>query len=130
MESEALRRIPTIRQIKASLDVAKSQKCKTTKSLSRTREEIGYLESTEDKSLAQALHRERRRFARQDAVVERSRKNLLDTRVKLARMVNKNRKLMELRHELQRARYRGKEPNPVETSGLAQKKFKKMGLGY
>jgi len=110
MEGEALRNIRTMRQVKTSLDVARSQKLRTTNSLSKTKEEIEYLESMTDSRLGQVLAKEKARFAAVDASVERSRQRLIRSREKLAATINKNRALIELRHELQRARWEGRDP--------------------
>jgi len=130
MKSETLAFIRTMRDIRTDLDVRRTRKVKITNSLSKTKEEIESLESIEDKHLAQTLNKERQRFARQDAAVERSQKKLLDARVKLAAMVNKNRRVAELRHELQRARYEGKDPNPVGPEGSNRKMFKEIEVRY
>jgi hypothetical protein len=122
MESEALRNIRTMRQIKTSLDVARSQKLRTANSLSRTKEEIEHLELLTDSRLEQVLAKERARFAAFDASVEKSRQHVIKSREKLAATINKNRALTKLRHELQRARWEGKDSaspsreqsNPVE----------------
>ena len=116
MKGEAISRIRTMRDIKTDPDITRAKKIKTTHSLSRTEQEMESLDSIEDKHLEQALDKERRRFARQDAAVERTQKKLLDTRVNLARMLNKNRRVTELRHELQRSRYKRKDPKPVGTT--------------
>lgn len=110
MESEALRDVRTMRQVKTSLDVARRQKLRTTNSLSKTREEIEYLESMTDSRLGQVLAKEKARFAAIDASVEKSRQRLIRSREKLAATINKNRALIELRHELQRARWEGRDP--------------------
>jgi hypothetical protein len=109
MKSEALRNIRTMRQVKTSLDVARSQKLRTTNSLSKTKEEIEYLESLTDSQSRYILARERAHFAAFDASVEKSRQRVIKSREKLAATINKNRALTELRHELQRARWEGKD---------------------
>ena len=110
MKSEALRNIRTIRQLKTSLDVARSQRSRTTNSLSKTRGEIEHLESLTDPRLKQVLGKERRRFAAQEASINKSRQRMLKVRAKLAITVNKNRSLAELRRELQQARWEGNDP--------------------
>jgi predicted nucleic acid-binding Zn-ribbon protein len=110
MKSEALRNVRTMRQIKTALDVARGQKLRTTNSLSKTREEVEYLESLTDRRLEQVLEKERRRFAAQEAAIGKSRQRVLRAREKLATTVNKNRALTELRRELQQARREGNDP--------------------
>ena len=130
MKSEALSHIRTMRDIKTDLDTRRARKVKATDSLFRTKEEMESLESMEDKGLPQALDKERRRFARQDAAVERSRKKLLDARMKLAAMANRNRRVTKLRHELQRGRYECKDPNSGGIEGASRKKFKEIEVRY
>ncbi len=88
-----------------SLDVARRQKLRTTNSLSKTAEEIRQLESLTDRRLGQVLETERRRFAAQEASVNKSRERVLASRKRLAIMVNRNRALAELRQQLQRSRW-------------------------
>jgi len=109
MESEALKKIRTMRQIKTSVDVARSQKLRTTNSLSKTKEEIEYLKSLGDSRLEQVLQKEKKHFAALEASVEKSKERVIKSRKKLAATINKNRALGELRHELQRARWEGRD---------------------
>jgi len=110
MKSEALRNIRTMRQVKTSLDVARSQRPRTANSLSKTSEEIEHLESLGDPRVVQILVKERKRFAAQEASINKSRQRVLRAREKLAMTINKNRTLTELRHELQQRRRAGEEP--------------------
>jgi predicted nucleic acid-binding Zn-ribbon protein len=114
MESEALRKIRTMRQVKTSLDVARKQKLRTTDSLSKTSEELDHLESLIDRRTKQSLEKESKSFAAQEATVHKSRQRVLRAREKLAATINKNRALTELRHELQRARWEGRDPTPPQ----------------
>ena len=107
MNSEALTKIKTMRNVKNSIDVARKQRFRTTNSLDRATEQMVYLESPADMGLRRILDRERKRFTAQEAAVDRSRKRLLDFREKLAQTVNRNRALTELRLELQRGRSEG-----------------------
>jgi|WetSurMetagenome_2_1015567.scaffolds.fasta_scaffold291583_2 hypothetical protein len=112
MKSETLHNIRTMRQVKNSLEVAAKQKIRTTNSLSKTAESIEYLESigTDSTPTLQVLARERARAARFEASVERSQRKLLRSRVKIAGIVNRNRALTRLRHEIQRERDGRKDP--------------------
>jgi len=112
MQSEALRNIRTMRQVKTSLDLAKNQRVKTTNSLSRTEGEAAHLLSLTDRQVEQTLAKERKRFAAMEASIDKSRQRLLKAREKLAATINKNRALTELRHELQQSRLEGKNPVP------------------
>lgn len=112
MESEALRNIRTMRQVKTSLDVAGRQRIKTTGSLSKTTEEIEHLESTgrSESQTAQILAKEKARAAKFEASADRSRQKLLKSRENLARLINRNRALTDLRHQIQQERDMRKEP--------------------
>jgi hypothetical protein len=112
MQSEALRNIRTMRQVKTSLDLAKNQRVKTTNSLSRTEGEAAYLLSLSDPQVGQILGKERKRSAAMEASVDKSRQRLLRARDKLAATINKNRALTELRYELQQSRLEGKNRIP------------------
>jgi hypothetical protein len=106
MESETLHNIRTMRQVKSSLEVAAKQRIKATNSLSKTAESIEYLESIGSNSTvtSQVLAREKARAAKFEASVERSRRKLLRSRIKIAGLVNRNRALTRLRHEIQQER--------------------------
>jgi hypothetical protein len=131
MESEALRNPRTIRQIRTGTDLARNRKLRTTNSLSKTKDEVEYLLSLTDRRAGQILAKERKRFATQEAVIEKSRRRVLRAREKLAVTINKNRALTELRHELQRARWEGKDPVPTtKESPTARGYLKQMKLKY
>ncbi|MBN1191303.1 MAG: hypothetical protein JXA46_16225 [Dehalococcoidales bacterium] len=106
MESEALRNIRTMRHVKTSLEVARRQRIRTTNSLFKSPEEARRLEATglNDGITAHILAAERARAAKFDASVARSRGKLLGSREKMARLINRNRALTELRHQIQRER--------------------------
>lgn len=114
MVSETLRNIRTMRQVKTSLDLARSQKLKTTNSLSKTKDEVESLLSLIDRRAGQILAKERKRFAAQEAAIDKSRQRVLRSRERLAVTINRNRALNELRHELQRARWEGRNPTPAK----------------
>jgi hypothetical protein len=111
MQSEALRNIKTMRQVKTGHDLARSRRVRTTNSLSRTEEETAHLLSLTDRRTGQILAKEMKRFAAMEASVNKSRGRVLKAREKLAATVNRNRALTELRYQLQRARW--EEGNPV-----------------
>lgn len=104
MKSETLRGIRTMRDVKSSVEAAARRKPRTTNSLGKTEEELHRLESVNDVSTGKLLRDERRRFAARQASVERVRKRLLRFRERLAMTVNRNRALMDLRHELRQQR--------------------------
>ena len=130
MESEALRNIRTMRQVKTSLEVASKQKIKTTNSLFKTAEEIEHLESIgmDDSQLPQILAREKARTAKFEASVEKSRQKLLKSREKIAGLVNRNRALTQLRHEIQRERDQGKEAPSASPPAVKPEKIKHGNL--
>lgn len=136
MKSEALRNIRTMHQVKTSLNVARSQRPRTTNSLSKTRDEIEYLESLTDRRLKQVLEKEQRRFAAQEAAINKSRQRVLRAREKLAATINKNQALMELRHELQQRRRAGEESaSQASNSGevkppVGESSFNEVELRY
>ena len=111
MESETLRNVRTMRQVKSSLEVARKQRVKTTNSLFKTREESEHLESIGIDILQtrQILAREKARAAKFEASVERSRQKMHKCREKLAAVINRNRALTQLRHEIQQDRDQKKE---------------------
>lgn len=131
MESEALRKIRTMRQVKTSLDVARKQRLRTTNSLSKTSEEIEHLEPLIDTRTKQTLEKERKRFAAQEAAVDKLRQRVLKSRKKLATTINKNRALTELRHELQRARWEGGDPAlPKAEQPTPEQNLRQMEVRY
>jgi len=96
---------------KSSLDIPGVHDIRTASSIFMTKEERESLESAMDfRALGPEVSRERDKFARQDVAVENFRKNYFKAREKLAGKINKNRALMELRHELQQRRRMGEDP--------------------
>jgi hypothetical protein len=131
MESEALRNLRTMRQIRTGTDLARNRKLRTTNSLSKTKEEVEYLQSLSARGVAQILAKERKRFATQEAVIEKSRRRVLRSREKLAVTINKNRALTELRHELQRARWEGRNSILLKKEPLTEgRNLRQMELRY
>jgi hypothetical protein len=130
MKSEALRNIRTMSQVKTSLDVARSQRPRTVNSLSKTSGEIEYLESLTDRRLEQVMGKERRRFAAQEASINKSRQRVLIAREKLAMTINKNRALTELRRELQQARWKGNDPVVPKVESAPAPNLSQMELRY
>jgi hypothetical protein len=131
MESEALRNLRTMRQIRTGTDLVRDQKLRTTNSLSKTKEEVEHLQSLSDPRVGQILAKEGKRFATQEAVIEKSRRRVLRSRERLAVTINKNRSLAELRHELQRTRWEGRDPMPTaKQPSTARRYLKQMELRY
>jgi len=95
-----------------STDIPRVRDIRTASSLFMTREERESLGSAMDsRALGPEARREKDKFARQDAVLEKFQKNYFVAREKLAGKINKNRAMMELRHELQERRRMGEEPD-------------------
>ena len=128
MESEALRNIRTMRQVKSSLEVARNQRVKTTNNLSKTTEEIEHLESIgiDNSQTAQILAKEKARAAKFEASVERSRQKLLKSREKMAGIINRNRALTKLRLKIQQDRDQKKE-SPSLSKPLVKREISKRG---
>jgi hypothetical protein len=96
-----------------STDIPSVRDIRTASSVFVTKEERESLGSVMDlRALGLEARREKDKFARQDATVEKFKKNYFVAREKLAAKINKNRAMMELRHELQERRRRGESPDP------------------
>ena len=96
-----------------SNDIPRVRDIRTASSLFMTGEERESLGSAMDfRALGLEVRKEKDKFARQDATVEKFQKNYFVAREKLAARINKNRAMMELRHELQERRRRGESPDP------------------
>jgi hypothetical protein len=96
-----------------STDIPGVRDIRTASSLFMTREERESLGSAMDlRALGLEARREKDKFARQDATVEKFQKSYFRARERLAATINKNRAMMELRHELQERRRRGESPDP------------------
>jgi hypothetical protein len=131
MESEALRNLRTMRQIRTGTDLTRGQKLRTTNSLSKTKEEVEHLQSLSDLGVEQILAKERKRFAAQEATIEKSRQRLLRSRKRLAVTINRNRALTKLRHELQSTRWDGRDPMPTAKGPSTARRYpKQMELRY
>jgi hypothetical protein len=112
MQSEALRNIKTMRQVRTGHDLAAGRRARTTNSLSKSEAEAARLLSLNDRRAEQVLAKETQRFAAMEASFDKSRGRVLKAREKLAATINRNRALTELRHELQRLRWDKKDPVP------------------
>jgi len=100
-------------QTKDSSDIPGVRDIRSASSMFMTREERESVKSAMDfRALGREAGRERDKFARQDATVEKFQKNYYKARERLAAKINKNRSLMELRRELQKRRRMGEDPDP------------------
>ena len=105
MKHESLVDIKTFRDSKTGLENGNERKIRTTNSLSRTKKEQRILKSLiddDDKKLSQARRIDIQRFTQQDLAVKKSQEKMLLIRDKLAKTVNKNKKIIELRQKLQK----------------------------
>lgn len=136
MERESLTGIKTVREIISGLDLARRKRpIKTTSSLRRKGKELE--PKISEKAMAIELEKEKRRFAKQNAALERNRKKIGNTRQKLVNLKEKNRRLMDLRMGLGKKRWRG-EPAPLhegrgeipERKGIEKTGLKEMRLKY
>jgi hypothetical protein len=129
MESEALRNIRTMRQVKSSLEVARNQRVKTTNSLAKTTEEIRRLASIDicNSQTVQILAKEKTRANKFEASAEISRQKLLKSREKIASLINRNRALTRLRHEIQQDRDQKKESPSLSKQLVTKREISKRG---
>lgn len=127
MESESLRNIRTMRQVKTSLEVAKGQKARAMSSLSKTRETKP--DTTFDRQLEVILAKERAHVAAYEASMKRSRGRILKLREKLAMVIKRNEALTQLRSELQEARREGQK-HSVTHEQASEGRFYEVGLKY
>jgi hypothetical protein len=131
MDSEALRNLRTMRQIKVGLDLIRKQKIRTTNSLSKTCIEVQHLQSLTDPKTERVLEREKRRFFAQQLSIDKSRQRVLRARDKLAATINRNRALIELRHDLQRGRWERRDHAVPKTEPVtAEHKLHRVELKY
>lgn len=130
MDSEALRNLKTMRQVRTGPDVARRQKLRTTNSLSKMPEEIDRRQTLDDRSVARVLNKERKRFAALEASYNKSRQRILRSRERLAVTINRSRALTELRHELQQAWWREKNSTAPEAKPVAPRNLRSMEFRY
>jgi len=106
-------KIKLMGQTKNSSDITGVRDIRTASSLFMTREERESLASAMDfRALGIDTRREIDKFAHQDAAVAKFQENYYNARERLAGKINKNRALMEMRHELQQRRRMGEDPDP------------------
>ena len=113
----------TMRDIKTGWDLSRESqgKIKTTADIMRGGKKIQ--PKVNERQVAIALEQEKRRFARQYEAIERGRKKVNAYREKLAGTLEKNRRLMTLRYDLQK-QYWKREEEPVK---IQKRDFRKAG---
>jgi hypothetical protein len=115
MKNETFLFTRTMRDIKTGFDIARKRdgKIKTTAQLMRGNKQIQ--PKLNERQVAIALEQEKRRFARQREALERGRKKVNAYREKLAGTIEKNKRIMALRAELQK-QYWKREDEPIRIS--------------
>lgn len=118
----------TMRDIKTGFDLSREgrNKVTTTAKLMRGGKEIQ--PKLDERQIAIALEQEKRRFSRQCESLEKGRKKVGAFRQKLAATLEKNTRLMALRHDLQK-QYWKREDEPQVTQ-KDYKKNKEIKLTY
>lgn len=116
MKRETFLFTKTMRDIKTGWDISRESQGKitTTAKLMRGGREVQ--PKINPREVAMALEQEKRRFARQCTALEKGRKKVEEYREKLAGIIEKNKRLMALRHALQK-QYWSREEEPVKVSG-------------
>jgi len=114
MKRESLLNIRTSREILTSLDMARVSSRSPTM-FQRMRHQVAqgtgeFTPHVNEATLAVELDKERRRFSRRFQKVERAAAKILGFRQKLANTHEKNRRIIDLRLELQRQYWKGTSP--------------------
>lgn len=125
MERESLVFIRTMHDVKTAREIwRRSDSIKTSSSIFRAWD---IKPAIDERALAILLEQERQRFARQTQSIERSKKKVEHARAKLLATIEKNRRLMELRWQLQRERWAQGRPNPSPHPCLAGRQARSKG---
>jgi len=135
MKHESLVALKTFRDFKTGLENRNERKIRTTNSLSRSKKEQRILKSLidddDDKKLSQARRIDIQRFAQQDLAVKKSQEKMLLIRDKLAKTVNKNKKIIELRQKLQKGSWGKDHSSPQKTNRVFKhSKFKELKIDF
>lgn len=131
MQRETFLFTKTLRDIKSGFDLARETygKIKTTADIMRGGRKIQ--PKINERHIAIALEQEKRRFARQCDALERGREKVEAFRQKLAGTLEKNKRLMALRYELQKQYWAREDQPPVVVSSKVPKKgCKAVKLSY
>jgi len=132
MKHESLVAIKTFRDFKTGLENRSERKIRTTNSLCRTKKEQEILEALmDDKELSQTRQIDIQRFAQQDLAVKKSQEKILKIRDKLAKTINKNKKIIELRQKLQKGSWGKDRSSPQKTNRVFKhSKFKELKIDF
>ena len=120
-----------------STNIPRARDIRTASSLFMTREERESLGAAMDiRALGREARREKDKFARQDQTIAKFKVTYFKAREKLAATINKNKAMMDLRHELQQRRRTGEEPDAqASNSGevkppVGESRFNHVELKY
>lgn len=132
MKHESLVAIKTFRDFKTGLENRNERKIKTTNSLLRTKKEREILESlVDEKELSQVIQKDIQRFAQQDLAIKKSQEKILKIRDKLAKTVNKNKQVLELRQKLQKGSWKKDHSSPQKTTrDFKPSNFKELKIDF
>jgi hypothetical protein len=132
MKHESLVHIKTFRDFKTGLENRSERKIKTTNSIFRTKKEQKILESLIDgQGVNQVNQKDIQRFARQDLAIKRSQEKMLKIRHKLAKTVNKNMQIIELRQKLQKGSLKKENSSPQKTNrDFKPSNFKELKIDF
>ena len=111
MKNKAPGYIKLLAHSRNSTNIPGVRNIRTASSMFMTREERESLGAAMDfRTLGREARRERDKFARQDQTIAKFKVTYFKARERLAATINKNKVMMELRHELQQRRRAGEEP--------------------
>jgi len=132
MKHESLVHIKTFRDFKTGFENRNERKIKTTNSIFRTKKEQKVLESLIDgQGVNQVIQKDIQRFARQDLAIQRSQEKTLKIRHKLAKTVNKNMQIIELRQKLQKGSWKKDHSSPQKTNrDFKPSNFKELKIDF
>jgi len=132
MKHESLVHIKTFRDFKTGLENRSERKIKTTNSIFRTKEEQKILESLiDDQKLNKANQKDIQRFVQQDLAIKKSQEKMLKIRDKLAKTVNKNIQIVELRQKLQKGSWKNENSSPQKTNrNFKTSNFKEFKIDF
>lgn len=132
MKHESLVAIKTFRDFRTGLENRSERKIKTANSLCRTKKEQKILESLlDDQELSQAIQKDIQRFAQQDLAIKKSQEKILKIRDKLAKTVNKNKQIIELRQKLQKGSWGKDHSSPQKIKrNFKPSNFKELKIDF
>jgi len=132
MKHESLVHIKTFRDFRTGLENRSERKIKTTNSIFGTKKEQKILESLiDDQELNKANQKDIQRFVQQDLAIKKSQEKMLKIRDKLAKTVNKNIQIVELRQKLQKGSWKNENSSPQKTNrDFKPSNFKELKIDF